>query len=334
MLSVIIPSRNVPSWPFLQKTVTDLFEKATSEIEVIVVLDGFVPDPPLKENKNLVVIHHPTALGMRVGINEGIAKARGKFVCKCDDHCMMSPGYDTILSEDCPEGTLAVPSRYALDGENWKRKYGPMDYLTLTYAFHLDNQFGFGMHGKKFLGESGFTGGYFAREKKLKDIKIDDMLSFQGSFWFMRKSLYEKIGGMQVEGYRDHQEAQEIGFKVALSGGQCVVNKNCWYAHLHKGNQHGRGYRLFTHHLIQSQIYSTDIWMNNKWPGQTKKLKEFIENPKWWPLETWPEDWDNPKRWENYNYEIWHKARAIQALAGGSGFVHADDVLKYAKELI
>jgi glycosyltransferase involved in cell wall biosynthesis len=310
MLSVIIPSRNKSSWPFTQKTVNDLFNKATGEIEVICILDGYVLEPPLKERKNLTVIHHETSQGMRQGINLGAGLAKGKYICKCDDHCMFAEGFDTALANDCDDNWLVVPSRYSLNGQEWIRKYGPIDYDYLTYPFNLDEQFGFGFHGKKWHGTYGFTGGYFDREKKLKHILIDDMLTFQGSCWFMPKDLFFKIGCMQIEGYYQHQEAQELGFKVWLSGGRCVVNKKTWYAHLHKGNLYGRGYHLLKHQMIKSAIYSTDLWINNKWPGQTRPLKYLID--KFWPLEMWPEDWDDPKHRFEYNYEIWHDSHLVR----------------------
>lgn len=316
MLSIVIPSRNKPDWPFLPKTVDDLFQKAHGEVEVVVVLDGFWPDPPLKDRKNLTIIHNAEVKGMRYGINTGIAVAKGEYVAKCDDHCMFAEGYDVALVNDCDVDNLVVPSRYALDGENWKRKYGPIDYLYLTYPFNLDGQFGFGFHGKKWMGDRGFTGGYFTREKQLKHIPIDDMLTFQGSFWCMPKKLFEKIGGMQMTGYYEHQEAQELGFKVWLSGGRCIVNKKTWYAHLHKGDMWGRGYHLLKHQMIKSQIYSTDTWINNKWPGQIRPLKWLIEKENWWPLEAWPSDWDNPNRWKDYDYSKWHRTRELQTKAG------------------
>jgi GT2 family glycosyltransferase len=249
---------------------------------------------------------------MRPAINMGMSIARGNYVMKADDHCMFGPGYDEILSADCDDNWLAVPSRYSLDGENWRRKYGPIDYDFLTYPYNLDDQFGFGFHGKKWHGAHGFTGGYFDREKERKHILIDDMLTFQGSCWFMTKQQFMNIGGMQFFGYMDHQEAQEMGFKVWLSGGRCVVNKKTWYAHLHKGNLHGRGYRLFKHRMINSQIYSAELWLNNGWEGQTRKLKWLIEHPSWWPLESWPEDWDDPKYWFKYDYKTWHHSFMLQ----------------------
>lgn len=314
MLSVIIPSRNVPEWPFLQMTVADLFEKAAGEIEIIVILDGFWPNPPLIPANNLTIVHNSESKGMRNAINLGAKMAKGDFIMKCDDHCMFAEGYDLALAADCDKNWLAVPTRYSLDGANWKRGYGPLDYLYLTYPYNLDEQFGFGFHGKKWRGEHGFTGGYYDREKKCKNILIDDMLTFQGSCWFMPRELFFKIGCMQIEGYYEHQEAQELGFKVWLSGGRCVVNKKTWYAHLHKGTTYGRGYRLFKHQMIKSQIYSADMWLNNRWPGQTIKIKQLIENTGWWwPMEEWPLDWDNPARWSGYDYSIWHDGQKAKA---------------------
>jgi len=307
MLSVIIPSRNVPSWPFTQKTVTDLFEKAKGEIEVIVVLDGYELNPPLKEQKNLTIIHHKKSKGMRFAINTGAQIAKGKYIAKVDDHCMFSEGFDLTIEKDMEPDWLVVPSRYSLDGENWERRYGPIDYNFLTYPFLNDNQFGYGFHGKKWFGERGFTGGYFDREKKLKHILIDDIIAFQGSCYFLPKDLFFKMGCMQIEGYLDHQEAQELTFKTWLFGGRCVVNKKVYYCHLHKGPKYGRGYPMLWHHKIKSQIYSTDYWMNNRWPLAVRKLKWLIEKDNWWPLETWPEDWDNPERWKNYDYSLWLK---------------------------
>lgn len=313
MLSVIIPSRNVPTWKFTPRTVEGLFEKATGEIEVIIVLDGYEPDPPLKERKNLVVIHNEKAQGMRQGINAAAKVARGRYIMKCDDHCAFDLGYDEKLAADCDDNWLVVPARYSLDGEAWLagsnniKKYGPIHHLYLTYPFVHDDQFGFGLHGKKWFGERGLTGGYFDREKKRKGILIDDILSFQGSCWFMPKDLFFKNGCMQEDGYYQHQEAQELGFKVWLSGGRCVVNKKTWYAHLHKGPVYGRGYHMLNHQKIKSQIYSTEVWMNNKWPGQTRDLKWLIENPLWWPLEGWPENWDNAEFIKGYNYSTWEK---------------------------
>ena len=78
-VSVIIPSRNER---FLAPTVDDLFNKAEGEIEVIVFLDGYEPDPPLKERDGLKTIRSSSPAGMRPAINACASMASGKYLMK------------------------------------------------------------------------------------------------------------------------------------------------------------------------------------------------------------------------------------------------------------
>ena len=66
MISVIIPARNEP---YLQQTIDDLFKKASGEIEVTAILDGYWPQPILRDDKRLRLIHYYPARGMRNAIN-------------------------------------------------------------------------------------------------------------------------------------------------------------------------------------------------------------------------------------------------------------------------
>lgn len=303
-VSVIIPSRN---GPFASRTVDDLFEHARGEIEVIIILDGYWPNPPLKPHKNLVIIHRGEALGMREGINAAARIARGKYLMKCDDHCMFADGFDEILKRDCEKNWIAVPSRYSLDADKWEKTRGPVDYLLLTYPYNCDEIYGTGFHGKKWRGEHGLMGGFWHMEKKRKAIRIDDIIIFQGSCWFMHKEHFFNIEMLDAEHYDNiHQEAAELSFKTWLSGGRVIRNKNTWYAHLHKGKKHGRGFWLSKHKMVKSELYSTDFWMNNRWPKQMRPLKWLID--KFWPLEGWPDDWDDPKYAENWVHP-WHEKR-------------------------
>ena len=96
-VSVLIPSRNEQ---FLAPTVDDLFAKAEGEIEVLVFLDGYKPDPPLQERDNLILIHSRKPLGMRHAINACASVASGTYLMKCDAHCMFDEGFDYWLSDD------------------------------------------------------------------------------------------------------------------------------------------------------------------------------------------------------------------------------------------
>ena len=81
-VSIIIPSRNER---FLPQTVADIFKKATSSIECIVVCDGYWPDPQLPDYPNLVLIHRSEPRGMRNAINSAAAIAKGKYLLKIFD---------------------------------------------------------------------------------------------------------------------------------------------------------------------------------------------------------------------------------------------------------
>ena len=58
-LSVIIPSAGER---FLPETLEDVYANARGDVEAIVVLDGYWPDPPLQDYPDLKVIHNKTCL--------------------------------------------------------------------------------------------------------------------------------------------------------------------------------------------------------------------------------------------------------------------------------
>jgi len=292
-VSVIIPSRS-PS--HIHQTVEDVFSKATGNIEVIVMLDAYLPEPYLKLHKDLIVVHVGKVRGMRANVNTGAKIATGKYIMKCDDHCMFGEGFDEILKADCEENWLSVPSRYSLDPEKWERTKGPIDYLTLTFPFNTDEVKGTGLHDKKWRGEHGIHGRYFHMEKKRKHIPIDDIIAFQGSCWFMHKKRFFEIECLEEKPLR--QEAEELCLKVWLSGGRVIRNKKTWYAHLHKGKKYGKSFGLSKRQIVETEMYYNDLWMNNKWPGQTRTIEWLID--KFWPLDGWPEDWKDPKYQRDY----------------------------------
>lgn len=291
-VSVILPSRNEI---FLGKTIEDLLAKAAGEIEVIAILDGYWPNPPLKDHPNVTLIHRSKPHGMRPGINAAASIAKGKYLMKLDAHCMVGEGFDEILQKDCEKDWIAVPTKYSLDAENWRNKpdKAPINYYYLTFPYFLDGTYGTGLHAKWWR----------EKEKDREGHKVDDLMSSQGSCWFMHKSHFEKIGPMDHENYYFYQEFQEIGMKTWISGGRCVVNKNTWYSHLHKGKQYGRGFYLSKERAVGSEMFSMDYWMNDRYPGAVRTMKSFVEQ--FWPLPTWPQDWEDPRYRENFVHP-WH----------------------------
>jgi len=288
-LSIIIPSRVDE---FLQKTVDDVLAKAEGAVEVIVALSGYWPSPMIKTNPKVTVIHYGTihdfTSGMRESINRGIAVARGKYIMKIDDHCMVEAGYDTKLIKDCEDNWVVIPRRYRLDADNWKvieDGRPPVDYMFLDYPFKNPDEVST-LQGKEWK----------QRYEVRRDIVIDDTMTWQGSCWFMRKDFWDKIGPLDTKLYGTFvHEAQEIGNKVWLGGGRLVVNKKTWYAHFHKLRQSkGYGYSAEQSKVLEKEkemgrLNCIDYWTNNKWPGRIHDFEWLID--KFWPVPNWPENW-------------------------------------------
>jgi glycosyltransferase involved in cell wall biosynthesis len=279
-LSVIIPNRNSL---FASQTIQDILDKAVTDIEIIVHVDENWPNPVLKE-KRISYIHPSTPRGLRQGINACVAMARGKYIMKLDDHCMLAQGFDKTLIENHQDNWVQIPRRYALDAENWKieertdHKY-PVDYMYVDFPrkgkAHDD-----GMHGVPW--------------KRDRTEEIDDTPSMQGSCYFMTKDYFDNfLHGLSEEGYGQFsQESQEIGFKTWLGGGAMKVNKKTWYAHLYKGKRYGRMYNIpgFNDYTVKASAWSADYWLNNRWPERKHDFAWFIDE-KFPGMPSWSSDW-------------------------------------------
>jgi len=93
MLSVIIPSYKDP---LLNKTIESLLSNAETDLEVIVVLDGYWTHNIIND-KRVKYVHLGKNRGMRGAINAGVAVSRGEYLMRTDEHVMVCPGYDRIL---------------------------------------------------------------------------------------------------------------------------------------------------------------------------------------------------------------------------------------------
>ena len=287
-VSIVIPSRNEQ---FLVKTVEDILENSTGDIEVIAVLDGYSEPVDLPKDERVKKIIHKISKGMRKAINAGAKVANGKYLMKTDGHCLFAKGFDEILQADCEENWVVIPRRYSLDAENWKVHKGrPVrDYHYLCYPSAFKDH-DMGMHGVEWPERTA--------DRNDPKYDIDENMSFQGSCWFMHKSWFDK----HIERLDENpiyagwaQEPTEIGLKTWLGGGKVMVNKKTYYAHLHKGNAYGRGYNMDRSGVIAGHNYAADYWMNNSWPKQIRKIDWLVE--KFWPVPTWPADkskWISP----------------------------------------
>lgn len=103
MISVIIPAYKEE--PFLERTIQNIYDTATGEIEIIVVLNGYLQPVPMGPT----VIALPENMGERVAMNEAARAAHGDYLFRIDAHCDFSPdGWDELMLEVLKEKPKAV----------------------------------------------------------------------------------------------------------------------------------------------------------------------------------------------------------------------------------
>lgn len=264
-ISVVIPARNEK---YLGRTIRDILVKST-ETEIIVILEGYWADDLVLDDR-VTYIHHTIPKGMRRSINEGVALAKGDYILKTDAHCMFAQDFDKELLKNIENNWIVVPRRYALDPEKWKIEKRSDDKYPVDYEY-IDKD---DLHGVEW------------REKRNtnKDIMIDEIISAQGSCWFTSKKHFEFIEGLDEINFGTFfLEFQELSFKTWLSGGKVMINKNTWYAHLHKTN--GRGYSLNSGEREKAVEFIKYWKNNNKWNKQKTTfeslLNKFLPMPGW-----------------------------------------------------
>lgn len=283
-LSVCIPNRNSP---FTTKTIEDVLKNAGCEVEVIVNVDEIWP-LPLVEDERVHYIHPSAPVGLRQGINNCVALAKGKYIMKVDDHCSFGENFGKILIENHLEDNwVQIPRRYALNAEEWKIEERGDDKYPIDYMYQDFPQKGKanddGTHGVEWRERR--------NERNTPEYDIDDTPSWQGSCYFMTKNYFDNfLHGLHEEGYGQFaQEAQEIGFKTWLGGGAVKVNKKTWYAHLHKGNHYGRFYKMPGGN-VEADSWSASHWLNNEEPNMVHDFAWFID-VKFPGMPGWPVDW-------------------------------------------
>jgi glycosyltransferase involved in cell wall biosynthesis len=282
MVSIVIPARNEK---YLNPTIEELLKNARGEIEIIVNLDGYWPDPIIGDPR-VRYIHKGEAQGMRAGINSAVAIARGKYIMKIDGHCMVDEGYDVKLVADCEPNWVVIPRRKRLDAENWCIQDVGKPDVDYNYLSFPDNPADFGGPG---LNGRIWTQKIVDRRDPKYD--IDEELSFQGSCWFMHRDHFYDMELMDDENWGPFwNEAQELGFKTWLSGGKVMRNKKTWYAHLHKGKKEGRGYSMPNSWAVKGATYANEwLYKDKVWHKQIYPLSWLIE--RFMPMPTWPENW-------------------------------------------
>jgi len=277
-VSILIPSRNEP---FLYKTVQDIVTKATGDIEIIVAFDG-EPYTSLPNYENLIRLELQQ-MGTKPILNIAAKKASGKYLLKTDAHCMFAEGFDETLQADMEDNWVVMPRFYVLNAEKWEWQDARFyDYFKLPCPLTDPRMFRFQ------------AGGHWPeRTRERLSIPIDENMKLHGSSFFMSKDFYiHCLGGLNSMGAGTWSgEDIEISLKTWLGpwDGKVMVNKNTWYAHMHKGREHPRGWNVSYSDINSSYLWTAHYWMANEWAERKHDIEWLID--RFSPVPTWPENW-------------------------------------------
>jgi len=194
---------------------------------------------------------------------------------KLDSHCNIQSGFDIHLKCGHELNCISVPSRYHLNLKTWKKNIGPIDYTYLKYPKNLEK-------------EIGFRNNRLKMNKLSKNKMIDNIITFQGSCWFMEKDFFEKIGKLDSDYFGSlGTEAQELSMKTWLcNDGRVIRNKNVWYSHYQRKSPITKQLR---NNMIINMQKTFSMCMLDKWPNQKKPFKWLID--KLGPFPGWPDNW-------------------------------------------
>lgn len=277
LVSVIIPARNER---LLADTVESLRAHTRVEMEVILVLDGlteFTVPPDCK------VIVNPQPVGIRRAINQALEAAKGDYVLKVDAHCIFGDDFLETLLQEIEDDWVVVARRYTLDLETMQPVPRAVDYYYLSCPW--TNSDHFMMQSCPWI----------TRTEARQDLRIDDLMCFQGSMWLTAYSHLDWFGGFCER--MDYAEHHELSMQTWLGGGRVVINKDTWYAHPRK---RASGYCMDMEKVYADHDQSARYWVENRYPGRMHDFDWLID--KFWPLPTketrhraekyyWPSDW-------------------------------------------
>ena len=139
-LSICIPARN-EEW--LGRTIQDLLEHTSDKTEIIAILDGYLPSPPLETNPRVTIIYNPVSVGQRAGCNQAVKLSKAKYVMKIDAHVAVDDDFDNKMIkaiEELGEDTTLIPVMKNLHVFDWVcKKCGNRWYQSPTPTQCLKN---------------------------------------------------------------------------------------------------------------------------------------------------------------------------------------------------
>lgn len=269
---------------FLKRTIDDVLLHTEADTEIIAICDGEWPNPPIPDHPRVTLVYHAKARGQRQAVNLAARMSKAKYIMKLDAHCSVEQGFDRKLIEAYKEGQTVIPRMYNLHAFDWVCECGHREYQDKD-PIHC---------GKKMQMEMIWRPRWhkrtdFARfDKDLRfqywyryDNMDKEVLCFVGAAFFMSRQRYWELDGLDEKHGSWGQMGVEISLKTWLSGGQQVVNKDTWFAHLFRTTQWFTfPYQNQTKDQERAQEYSKELWNLNR-PTELPKWNKAIHPLQW-----------------------------------------------------
>lgn len=291
-LSIIIPARNEE---FLQRTIDDALQNIEGNTEIIVVLDGYKPEPVLRADSRIVLIYHSESIGQRAAANEAAKISQAKYLMKIDAHCAFDKGFDAKMMADMQDDWTMVPIMRNLHVFDWvcpeghRRYQGPSGpcadcgkptikdvvWIAKTNPSSTSYRFDKTMHFQ-------YWGEY--KEKQLGDLV--ESMSIQGSCFMCTREKYFELDLCSEEFNSWGQQGVEVACKTWLSGGRVMITKKTWYAHMFRtqGGDFGFPYQNPQSKVNENREISRQLFQYDKWPKAIHKFRWLLDkfNPPEW----------------------------------------------------
>jgi len=305
-LSILIPSRNEM---FLAKTIENVLANIEGDTEIIAVCDGHWPDPPVKDHPRVALIYHSESIGQRAATNEAAKLSQAKFIMKLDAHCAVAKGFDVALMADCEYDWTVMPRGYNLHAFDWVckvcgwRKYqGPTPELCeneqcankdkdkferdILWKRRKSRKWDFMRFDQNL--KFAYWGAFGKRPEAEGDLAPS--MSLLGAAWMMHRERYWDLDGCDEAHGSWGQMGTEIACKSWLSGGQLLVNKKTWFAHMFRtqGGDFGFPYTLKGRDVQRARKQSHKMWKGGDWPKAKYPLSWLIDKFK--PVPDWHDE--------------------------------------------
>lgn len=310
-LSICIPARN-EEW--LGRTIQDVLEHTNPELtEIIVALDGYLPDHPLKADPRVTIIYNPVSVGQRKAVRQAASLSEAKYVCKLDAHCAIDEGFDIKMikaMEELGDDTTLIPIMrnmhvFDLVCEDGHRRYqspsGPCETCDkptvkelvwnpkkspATFTFRFDKTLHFQYWGDLAKQPENIKGAL--KLDGTNDINYRETMSIQGSCYILERKRYFSIDIDSDQFNSWGQNGTEVACKTWLSGGRCIANLNTWYAHTFRtrGGDFGFPYPNPQNKVNENRELSRQLFQKDQWPLATRKFQWLLDkfNPPDWSI--------------------------------------------------